>query len=256
MDFSTLPGGVFLKLQTIRVRRSRPSAPALALALALTMLFVYLISLSAGTEAPESDAAAAAASGEAAVRMEGLEAAFICDAVCDDLTEARVAAANCAANGGAGMLLRENAQFAVVREAVNSDAAPQDALRRSASGLTLKLSGPAAEVAAVSDAVAFLRAQAAETGSLAAALESGGTDANSIVALMEVYRTQGARARSALEKVSNQGETIQRLQSAVQGELDRLDSAIQSPDAGKIKLIHAAACGEWISLLNALSESA
>lgn len=245
-----------MKLQTIRVRRSRPSAPALALALALTMLFVYLISLSAETKAPESDAAATAAVGEAEVRMEGLEAAFICDTICDDLTEARVAAANCAASGGAGMLLREDEHYAVAREATNPDSAPKEALRRSASGLTLKLSGPAAEVAAVSDAVAFLRAQATETGSLAAALESGGTDANSIVALMEVYRTQGTRARSALEGVTNQCEPIQRLQSAVQGELDRLDSAIQSPDAGKIKLIHAAACGEWISLLNALSESA
>ena len=245
-----------MKLKTIRVRRSRPSAPALALALALTMLCVYLISLSSSPEEVASDAATASAAGEAEVRMEGLDAAFICDALCGDLTEARVAAANCASNGGAGMLLREGEQFAVVREAVSPDAAPEDAVRRSASGLTLRLSGPASEVAAVSDAVAFLRAQASETGSLAAALESGDTDAKSLTALLEVYRTQGARARGALEEVSARSDTVERLQSAVQAELDRLNGAIQSPDAGKIKLIHAAACGEWISLLNALTESA
>ena len=232
-----------MKLKTIRVRRSRPTAPALALALALTMLFVYLVSLSSVPGQVESDAATASAAGEAEVRMEGLDAAFVCDALCEELTEARVAAANCASAGGAGMLLREGEQFAVVREAVSTDGAPEGALVRSAPGLTLRLSGPATEVAAISDAVAFLRAQAAETGSLAGALESGGTDGKSLSALLEVYRTQGARA-------------VDRLQSAVQSELDRLNGAIRSPDAGKMKLIHAAACGEWISLLHALPESA
>ena len=242
-----------LKLKTIRVRRSRPSAPALALALALTMLCVYLISLSTEPTNVQDDLAAASAAGEAEVRMEGLDAAFVCDGFYADLTEARVAAANCAAEGGAGMLLREGEQFALVREAVNPDAAPEGTLRRNATGLTLKLSGPAAEVTAISDAVAFLRAQATETGSLAAALESGDTDANSLAALLEVYRTQGARARSALAEVSTRSDAVERLQSAVQSELDRLDGAIRSPDAGKMRLIHAAACGEWISLLNGLT---
>ena len=220
------------------------------------MLFVYLISLTSIPQKEESGEAAASAAGEAEVRMEGMDTAFICDALCDDLTEARVAAANCASNGGAGILLREGEKFAVVREAVSPDAAPADAVFRSAPGLTLRLTGPAAEVAAVSDAVAFLRAQATETGSLSAALESGDTDAKSLTALLEVYRTQGARARTALEKVSARSDAVERLQSAVQSELDRLDSAIRSPDAGKMKLIHAAACGEWISLINALSGAA
>ena len=244
-----------MKLKTIRVRRSRPTAPALALALALTMLFVYLISLSSQPEVAESGEAAASAAGEAEVRMEGMDAAFLCDARCGDLTEARVAAANCASNGGAGILLREGEEYAVVREAVSPDAAPEDALLRSAPGLTLRLTGPASEVAAISDAVAFLHAQASETGSLAAALESGDTDAKSLAALLEVYRTQGARARAALGEISARSDTVERLQSAVQSELDRLNGAIRSPDAGKMKLIHAAACGEWISLLNALTNS-
>ena len=244
-----------MKLKTIRVRRSRPSVPALALALALTMFCVYLVSLSAKPQTVKSDAAAASASGEAEVRMEGLEAAFSCDAVYSDLTEARIAAANCAASGGAGMLLGENGQFAVVRDAFSPESAPEGALKRGAPGLTLRLRGPAAEVAAVSDAVAFLRAQASETGGLASALEMGATDANSLTALLEVYRTQGARARDALAEVSEQSEIVERLRSAVQSGLDRLDGAIRAPDAGRMRLIHAAACGEWINLLNGLTSA-
>ena len=244
-----------LKLQTVRVRRTRPSAPALALALALTMLCVYLISLSAMPE-PESAGASAAAAGEAEVRMEGLEAAFVCDALCDDLTEARVAAANCAAAGGAGMLLGDDGRFAVVREAVSPDSAPEGALRRSAPGLTLRLSGPAAEVTAISDAVNFLRAQAAETGGFANALESGETDARSLAALLEVYRTQGARARDALEAMSNRGEIAEHLRSAVQSGLDRLDAALPNPGSSALKLIHAAACASWMDMLNTFSGAA
>lgn len=239
-----------MKLKTVRVRRSRPTAPALALALALTMLCVYLISLSAIPEKPAGDAAAASAPGEAELRMEGLEAAFVCDALCDNLTEARVAAANCASSGGAGMLLGEGGQFAVVREAVAPAAAPEGALLRSADGLTLRLSGPASEIAAVSSAVDFLRAQASETGNLAAALESGDAGANSLTALLEVYRTQGTRARDALEGVSERSEIVERLRSAVRSELDRLEAALSAPDPGRMKLIHAAACGEWINMLH------
>ncbi len=245
-----------MKLKTVRVPRSRPTAPALALALALTMLCVYLISLSAAPGPAPGDAAAASAPGQAELRMEGLEAAFICDELCDDLTQARVAAANCAASGGAGMLLGEDGRFAVVREAVAAGSAPGDALRRGADGLTLRLNGPASEIAAVSDAVGFLHAQAAETGSLSAALEAGDASADSVVALLEVYRSQGARARDALEAVSGGGEIVERLRSAVQSELDRLDAAIAAPDSGKLKLIHAAACGEWINMLSSLPAEA
>ena len=243
-----------MKLKTVRVRRSRPSALSVALALMLTMLFVYLISLSAAPK-KESGAVAAQAAGSAEVRMEGMEVAFDCASSHENLLEARVAAANCAQSGGAGLILAEGGRYAVVREALSVESAAKDAPIRSAGGLTLQLSGPAGEVGAVSDAVAFLRAQAAETGGLAAALDNGSTDASSIAALLRIYRTQGGKALDALEAISTQS-VVDRLRSSVQTALDRLDAAIDAPDAGKLRLIHAAACAEWIALLNEFAEAA
>lgn len=244
-----------MKLKTVRVRRSHPSALSVAMALMLTMLFVYLISLSAAPK-QEGDAVAAQATGSAEVRMEGLEVAFDCASSHENLLEARVAAANCAQSGGAGLILAEGGRYAVVREALPAESAAKGAPVRSAGGLTMQLSGPAGETGAVADSVAFLRGQASETGSLAAALEGGGTDAPSIAALLRVYRTQGGRALEDLEALRAQNAIAARLGSSVQAALDRLDAAIDAPDAGKLRLIHAAACAEWIALLNEFAEAA
>lgn len=239
-----------MKLQTVRVRRSRPSALSLAIALMITMAFVYLISLSA---APEADDAAVQFADSADVHMEGLSIAFVCENRFDSLLEARVAAAKCAQDGGAGLILAEAERYAVVREAVSADGAGEGAFVRAADGLTLRLSGPADEIRAVADAVDFLRAQASETGSLAHALESGDTNAASIAALLNVYRTQGARALDALARISAPEASVARIQSAVQSALNRLDDAAKSVDAGRVRLIHAAACAEWIRLLTELA---
>lgn len=241
-----------MKPKTIRIRRSRPSALSLALALMLTMLFVYLISLSASPDADDGSAVAAQAPGSADVRMEGLSAAFLCKTQCDNLLEARVAAANCAQEGGAGLILAEGGQYAVIRAALPADDAPEGALVRSGDGLTLKLSGPGGEIRAVSDTIDFLRAQAVETGSLAGALEQGDTDAASIAALLDVYRTRGRRALSQLREIQTPGPIVERLERAAASAVERLDAAREAPDAGKVRLIHAAACAEWISLLTDL----
>ena len=163
-----------MKLKTVRVRRNRPSVLSAALALMLTMLFVYLISLSAASR-PESAPAASQAIASSDVRMDGLSAAFECEGRYDLPLDARVAAAKCVQSGGAGLILPDGAQYAVVRS-VSSAAEGENVIRRSAPGLTLRVSGPASELMAVADAVDFLRAQTTETGSLAQTLESGGAD--------------------------------------------------------------------------------
>ena len=56
-----------MKLKTIKVRRSRPSALSMALALLLTMLCVYLLSLSSNDDAQQ---AAAQGSAQADIRLE------------------------------------------------------------------------------------------------------------------------------------------------------------------------------------------
>ena len=241
-----------MKLKTVRVRRSRPSALALALALMLTMLFVYLISLSAGDKAAGNPVSASAV-GSAEVRMEGLSVAFSVERRCDALLEARIEAARCAETGGAGLILADGDRYAVIRAAHPESTAPEDAIVRDADGLTLRLSGRAEEIGAVTDAVAFLRAQAAETGSLAAALETGDTDATSITALLRIYRTQGGRVQTSLNAVESSASAVAQLKRATESALTRLDAAIAEPDPGKLRLIHAAGCAEWIRLLTELS---
>lgn len=244
-----------MKLRTVRVRRSRPSVLALALSLMITMFFVYISSLPAPMRRA-TDASSESMPGSAEIRMEGLESAFVCAGRYESELEARLRAALCADTGGAGLILADGSEYAVISQAVSPEKAPADALMRTAGGLTLKISGPAGEIAAVSDAVNFLRAQAVETGGLAAALESGDTDMPSVCTLLSVYRTQGQRALSALHQIQSPGTEAARLFSALEAALDRIESALAEPDAGKIKLIHAAACAQWISILEDFTAAA
>ena len=235
-------------MKTIRVRRSHPSALSLALALMITMFAVYVASLPAVSR-ERADTASAAAQSSAEVRMEGLEMSFICAGRCEDQLQARIQAALCAQNGGAGLILADGRQYAVISAAKARPEADEDAISRQANGLTLKISGPAGQIAAISDASSFLRAQATETGGLAGALERGETNAASICALLNVYRTQGQQSLDSLKKIENPNGVVQRFIAAAQAALDRIDCALAQADPGKIKLIHAAACGEWISML-------
>lgn len=233
----------------IWIQRSRPSALAAALALLLTVLFVYAV-VRPALPRQESDAASAEAGVSTGLRMEGLEVHFLCHSRCEEALQARIHAAQCVEAGGAGMILRDGSGYAVICEAVRN--ANEDTLTRSAAGLTLKVQGRAAELSAIADAVSFLRAQATETGSLASALENGETDASSVSALLGVYRTQGSRAAQALEKLPQQ-EVVAALLDAVRGDLSRLEDDAATPSG--LRLLHAAACGEWIALLEELKNA-
>lgn len=236
-------------LGTIRVRRSRPSPIALALALMLTMFFVYAISLSGPDEA---DDAAAQVVSTAEVRMEGMDVSFLCAERVSDPLEARIRASYCDQQGGAGLILPDGDEYAIILEAV-SDPDAAGGIRRRAEGLTLKLKGDASEIAAVSGAVSFLRVQAVETGALASALEMGGSDAASVRALLEVYRTQGEKVQAALADCGESSSgTIGLFRTAVDSCVDRLNAAISETDPASLRLIHAAACAQWLQLLEAL----
>ena len=233
----------------IRIQRSRPSALAAALALLLTILFVYAVARPA-LPRQASDAASAEAGVSTGLRMEGLEVHFRCHSRCEDPLQARIHAAQCVEAGGAGMILPEGGGYAVICEAAKE--AGEDTLTRSTAGLTLKVQGSARELSALADAISFLRAQAVETGSLAAALEKGETDASSVRALLGVYRTQGLRAMEALEDLPEQS-AVSALMDAVRGDLSRLPDSAATPSG--LRLLHAAACGEWIALLEELQST-
>ncbi|MBQ8507467.1 MAG: hypothetical protein IJ466_08585 [Clostridia bacterium] len=235
-------------MNTIQIRKARPSVLALALALLLTMIFVYAVSLPA-LPGMQSEEASAEAPISTELRMEGLEAHFIIEERCGDELQARILAARCAEAGGAGLILKDGNAYAVVREMGGADS--EGALSRSAAGLTLKLEGSAAELAAVTDAVAFLRAQAGETGSLAAALEAGDTDASSLRALLSVYKTQGQRVLNNLNALSGHA-AVDMLRGSVSSCLVRLDAAIADTRPSSMRLVHAAACAEWIGILEGI----
>lgn len=237
-----------LKMETIRLRREKPSSTAIAIALAITMLIVYILSLQ-GT--PKSEAAASVQS-SAQLRMEGMKVDFLLSGLHDDQLQANVAAAQCARSGGAGLVLREGERFAVVYEA-GKDFSDAEApvIHRSAGGLTLKIDAPADKIGAFSDAIAILRVLAEETAALPAALESGGTDAKTVSALLGVYRTQLQSAQAGLSGTNASAAAL--FSAALAGNLDRVEAALAAPDPGKIRLIHAAACAEWISLVSNLS---
>ena len=237
-----------MKLKTVRVRRSNPSALALALAVMLTMLCVYLISLSALPEKKTSTASGQAQS-TAEIRMESLEAGFLLYARSSNQLEARVLAARCADNDGAGLILSDGGDYCIISEAVPHEDTGTNDLRLSAEGLTLKLRGTSDEITAISDTVAFLRSLAAETGGLAASVEAGNTDLSSVCSLLDVYRTQGRKVLELLGKIVPANDVISRLSAAMQANITRIESTRSEPDVGKIKLIHAAACAEWISIL-------
>ncbi len=238
--------------EIIQIRRCRPSALAAALALMLTMLFVYaavLPALPLGKQGSEATTATAMA---AQLRMEGMEVYFHIDSRSADALQARILAAQCVETGGAGLVISDGGGYAVVHEAGSIEQAGW--LRRQAGGLTLKLRGNAENLAAVADAVAFLRAQAVETGSLAAALEQGETDAASLEALLSVYRTQGRRVAEALADLPKDGtgQALGRLTEAIQGSLSRLDGALEALSPAALRLVHAAACAQWLELLDSL----
>lgn len=239
-----------MKLNTVRVRRSRPSALSAALALMLTMLCVYLISLSADTGSDASTASGSAAA-QAQVRMDALSVAFEYDGRYDLLLDAQVAAAKCAQSGGAGLILADGEYYAVVR-GISAAFEGENILHRSAVGLTLKISGSSPEIAAIAEAVDFLRSQAVETGSLAQTLEAGDIDSGTMETLLNLYRTRGEKARAALEKVSPGNKIVDQLKDAVQAALERLEMG-DSPKPSQIRLIQAAACADWIALLEAFA---
>lgn len=237
-----------MKTRTVRLRRNHPSVLSLALALMFTMFFVYIASLPAVPRA-DADAAAARPDSAAELRMEGMDIAFACTGRYENLLEARVQAARCAQHGGAGLILADGDRFAVVSEALPPDEAPEGSILRSCGGLTLKTSGPAGDIAALSDMLSFLRSQASETGALAEALENGNTDANAVCALLDIYRSRGQRALSALQAAEGPDPVIVRLVSAGEKALQNIESAAKSPSAGSLRLLHAAACAEWVDMI-------
>jgi len=233
-------------LKTVRMRRSRPTPLAMAVALMLTMLFVYLVSLSG--QRAEVQAASANAQMQQEVHMDGLTARFSVFVRTPDAFAARAEAANCAQAGGAGWILHDGGEYAVIYGVASAAEAAENGenmLVRTSGGFTMKLNGRGKQVAAAAEAMEFLRAMAAETGALAPNIENGG-DTSSVSALMGVYKTRAERIAAGLEGAQSAAAVL--IRDALSRTVDRIDCALADMDASKIRLIHTAANAEWISL--------
>jgi len=176
-----------------------------------------------------------------------------------DQTQANIAAAQLMAGGGAGVVLQDGGVYAVAY-AAHADAesyaaragSEQSALVQSAGGLTLRIRGTGEQVAGISQAVDFLRTLAVQTGSLASSMETGGTDAATVQALLRVYLTQGRGVRAMLSEFAVQDTCARQLLSAAENSILRLEGALASTTPGSLRRIYAAGRLEWIGLLEAL----
>lgn len=242
-----------MKLKTVRVRRSRPSVLSLALALMLTMLCVYILSLSGS---PIAQPASAQAVTEAEIHLPGLQSVFQCAGRYALPLDAHLAAARCVQSGGAGLVILDGEEYAVVERAGGD--AGESSFTRSANGLTLRARGMDGDLRAISEAALFLQSLQGETAALADALARGDTNASSISALMNVYRTQGERAQDALICIQSGSVAVSFLLDNVEDALVRLECVMEHPTAAHLRQLHAAACVDWISLLenlNAMAQS-
>ena len=239
-----------LNMQTIKVRRGRPGSVSIALALAITMLVVYLLSLQAMPDDENAEPASAIRT-STEIRMEPMDVCFLLSSIHDDEAQARISAALCAQNSGAGLVLPEGDRFCVVYAAGKAfPDSDEPVLERRSTGLTLKIHAPAAKTAALSDGISALRTLADDTASLATSLEKGETDAKTVSSLLNIHQT---RIRIAAEALQNAGpEALKSIHAALQNSLGNLHAVISKPDPAALRMLHAAACMEWIDLSNTL----
>ena len=175
----------------IRVRRERPTALAWAMALATTMLMVYIATLPAARQRVVEDIPASARITRE-LTFEAVEGWCVALGGGSDAAQARLLAAGAAAEGCAACVAevegalravsgpcesrREAQRLADALEGAGFEAEP---MALAADALRLRVTAPEAQIEAIADAEAALRAQIRQTGEIARQLGQGeiGTDA-------------------------------------------------------------------------------
>ena len=257
----------------VRVRRDRPTALSWAVALAVTMLAVYLITLSAVPEA--EDAAGSSGQSERVTleaTLEGVERYFA-DLGCHaDASEARIAAAQLAQRGAAGVIWTDAAGNHVLGAAyaLEADAAriaarlaereslPADVLRLSAGSVTLRITAAEADAEAVVQADRTLRAQLAQTAGMALQVDRGELPAASARTLAAVSASELDAARKALSAVP--GGADDAVCAGLSARLEALSESLKALSkgrdsgaalSGRLRCCHVAGV---LSLIELLSE--
>lgn len=256
----------------VKVRRERPSALSWAIALAVTMLAVYLMTLgvSAGDSARQASASRERVTRE--IAFEGMEQYFADLGTYDDPTRARIAASELAERGAAGVVIEEDGWHVLgAGYALEADAAriagqlsQQEGLsagvrKRSAEGVSLRITAPEADVDAIAAADRILRAQLKQIASMALQVDRGEISAASARTLAAVSRSELDGSREALAAVSGAAEN-----PVCAGLLSQLDSLCAALDAvargslsgaslsGALRCCHVSGTLALIDFLNGL----
>lgn len=201
-------------MNTVRVRRERPTALAWAVALCVTMLVVYVLTLNgAAPDVVESVAAAPRVTRE--IDFEPLEGWCVCMARCDSDQAARLAASAYSARGAGGCVTPLDGGWAVLGAVYDSErdarriaerlseeaGVPAEAICLQAEAVKLRITAPQAQIDAISDADALLRLQGRRLGEIALQLDRGELRPEAARTLCAVAAEEAASASTALAAI-------------------------------------------------------
>ncbi len=230
----------------VRVRRERPSALSWALALAVTMLAVYLITLSV----PDGERVEDAASDVRVTReidLSGVTMHFASMGTYPDEWQARIAAAERASQGAAGVVYQDQDIWHVLGAGYdleadakriaarlsseeNMDAA---AIALSAPKISLRITAPEGDAEAIADADRVIRMQLKQLNTLALQVDRGEISYASARTLARVAASECREARKRLEAVS--GSENQPVCAGLIGQLRRLEGNLSQVTKGRVE---------------------
>ena len=242
--------------ERVRVRRERPSALTWAIALAVTMLAVYFVTLSA----PEEKKAEAASSDVRVTRELEFESVTVhfADLGCfSDASRARIAAAEFAGRGAAGVVYEDDAGFHVLGAGYHLEADAKRIAQRldsqeqigsavltlSAPALSLRVTAPEKDVEAITDADRILRMQMDQLNAIALQLDRGEISAASARTLAKVAAAEVRAVRRRLEDIG--GGEQQPVCAAMIGMLMALEENLSGVEgegarlSGRLRCCHA-----------------
>ena len=229
----------------VRVRRDRPTAVALAVALCVTMLVVYVLTLDLKRpDVVQSMAAAPRVTRE--IRLEPLEGWCVAMARCDSREEARLKASAWVNRGAAGYVAESEdggwmvygALYDSQREAEriagrlnDAEDIPAEVVPVAAEGLTLRVTAPEAQIAAIAQGDALLRCQRGQLGDIALQIDRNEITADAARTLCALAATEAAEAAAMLSAIPGAAENglcaglIERLNSLAQLQRAAADTA-------------------------------
>lgn len=257
----------------VRVRRERPSALSWAIALAATMLAVYLITLSVPGSGPAEEADAGAGRVTREVSIEGMTI-YLADLGCyADDASARIAAAALTGRGAAGVVRADADGWHVLGAGYDNEAdavriagqlgeregLPAQVMKLSTAGVSLRITAPESDIDAIAGAERALRAQLAQTATLALQVDRGEVTSGSARTLAALSRSELTDAAKRLRAVdgAERDAVCAGLLALMEHLAEGLDGASRGNDSGaalsgRLRCCHVDGCVRLIEWLNAL----